>query len=334
MGHPSTIAVFRALQLGDMLCAVPALRALRGLYPQAVITLIGLPWAAQFRQRFARYLDRFIAFPGYPGLPEQAPDIRATLGLFQWARGRFDLALQMHGSGALTNSLLLLLGARRSAGFHPARGWCPGPEGWWPYPEDAHEVHRNLRLVRYLGASDIGAVNDRLEFPLTEADRHEAAEHARSVGLVLAPDAAYVCLHAGARHAAKRWAPERFAQVGAALAARGYQVVLTGSAAERPLAAAVAAAMRAPAINLACDISIGGMAALMAGARVVVSNDTGAAHLAVALDVPTVVIFFATDAARWAPLDLRRHRVLANASGVEVPDVLAALDELLVLEQR
>lgn len=125
---PHNIVILRALQLGDLLCAVPSFRALRKAFPAARITLVGLPWAESFVQRFQAYLDDFVAFPGWPGLPEREPQIEQIPGfLAEMQARRFDLALQMQGSGGFTNPLIRLFGARQTVGFY-----LPGqyfPEG-------------------------------------------------------------------------------------------------------------------------------------------------------------------------------------------------------------
>src|SRR5690606_8920872 len=91
----STIGVFRALQLGDMLCAVPSLRALRERWPHAKVALIGLPWQRELLARFPEYVDDLVVFPGYPGLPEQAYDGRRLAEFLDEMNARsFDLLLQ------------------------------------------------------------------------------------------------------------------------------------------------------------------------------------------------------------------------------------------------
>lgn len=302
---PRRVVVLRALQLGDMLCAVPALRALRAALPAAEIVLAGLPWAEGFVRRFHRYLDDFLALPGYPGLLEEPVQPSAVPPFLAAAQARrFDLAIQLHGSGTVSNPLLVLLGARRNAGFFQPGQFCPDPGHFLPYPEHGHEIERLLRLIDFLGIPRRGS---ELEFPLYEEDRRalRALPAARELAA-----GTYVCLHPGARLPSRRWPPERFAAVADALARQGLRVVLTGSRAEAPLTAAVAAAARSPVLDLAGQTSLGALAALLAGARLLVCNDTGVSHLAAALRVPSVVIFSGADPERWAPLDGARHRAL------------------------
>ena len=125
---PRRVGILRALQLGDLLCAVPALRALRAALPDAEMVLIGLPWARSFVQRFDMYLDGFREFPGYPGLPEQVPRLE-RIGAFldEIQAEKFDLVLQMQGSGRITNPLAVLLGAGSPPGFGSPVDTAPIP---------------------------------------------------------------------------------------------------------------------------------------------------------------------------------------------------------------
>src|SRR4051812_20778015 len=172
--NPRKIAVFRALKLGDLLCAVPALRALRSAYPEARISLIGLPWAREFVDRYRAYLDDFHEFPGYPGLPEQEPEpdrIPAFLTAMQ--EEHFDLAIQLHGSGGVSNPLVRLFGAKRTAGFYERGSDCLDPWTFLPYPEHGLELRKLLSLMEFLG---IPARGEGLEFPIQPADRAQALQ--------------------------------------------------------------------------------------------------------------------------------------------------------------
>jgi ADP-heptose:LPS heptosyltransferase len=293
------IAILRALQLGDMMCAVPALRALAAAFPEARITLIGLPWARQFAARFRRYLHGYLEFPGFPGMPERQVDLRGLPEFFEGARSaRFDLVLQMHGSGELTNPLAVLLGGARTAGFFRPGRFCPDPARYAPWRDDEHEVLRWLRLAEALGAPPRGT---HLEFPFHEPDYEEW----RAFGL-----RHYAVLHPGSQLASRRWPAERFAEVGDALAREGLRVAITGTAREALLTRRVKDMMREPALDLAGRTSLGGLAALIARARLLVSNDTGVSHIAAATRTPSVVVACGSDPARWAPLNHDLHRVL------------------------
>jgi ADP-heptose:LPS heptosyltransferase len=322
-GSRPRIAVFRGTPgIGDLLCAVPSWRALRAAVPDAHVTLIGQPWTAAFAERLPTYLDDHLAFPGFPGIPDAGHDVRAAVAFLAEAqRRRFDLVLQQHGDGTITNLIVELLGARHAAGFHGGRH---RPGRWFVrYPAGRHEIHRHLLLLEHLGAPSLG---DHLELPVTAAERRGAAALAPSAG-------PYVVLHPGAKAAARRWPAASFAALGAQLCDDGLAVVVTGSEGERRLARDIADA--AGGESVAGATTLGELAALVDGARVVVTNDTGTSHVAVARQVPSVVVVPGAHDTAWLPLDRRRHRVVAGDDGpAGVDRVVAAAVSVMAVDAR
>ncbi len=321
------IAVFRALQLGDLLVAVPAFRALRQHFPNAEITLIGLPWAASFVQRFSRYIDRFVEFVGYPGINEVAYDAQRTMRFLAEQRAyRYDIVVQMHGSGRTSNPFVLALGATCSVGYY--ENVAAGLTIEARYPDDQHEKWRNLKLVEllvqtlvveadvsYLSRLSIAkqdvihlSLQVRLEFPLFADDYAEADA---LLGPYLQGGKRIIGIHSGARPPARRWPVEYFANVADSLARQfDAQIVLTGGPGEEQTVQAVSDAMHFPALSLVGKTSLGGLAALMKRFELFISNDTGPSHIACAVDCPSITLFGPAEVRRWAPLGRERHSIM------------------------
>ena len=321
---PKSVIVLRALQLGDMLCAIPALRALRTALPDARITLVGLPWASALVGRYGHYLDDFIEFPGYPGLPERVPQVQRFPAFLNEVQSRhYDLALQLHDSGTITNPLIILFGAHKVAGFCEPGQYCPEEGDFMPYPLSEPEAWRHLRLMEYLG---IPLKGDDPEFPLMPSDWEEFHSIEIQYGLERGQ---YAVIHAGSRQGERRWSIDRFAALADELAARGLDIVLTGTPEELTLTKALAVQMERPSLNLAGRTSLGCLAALLSGSRLLICNDTGVSHLADALNIPSVVLFTAPDVYRWAPKDKDLHRVLVQAANIFPSAVMQEVDGLL-----
>ncbi|MBL8159436.1 glycosyltransferase family 9 protein [Candidatus Saccharibacteria bacterium] len=295
------IAVFRALRLGDVLVAIPALRALRAAFPRAHIDYIGLPMTRELVQRYTSYIDGYIDFPGYPPLPQQEADpARVVEFLQRMQAGTYDLAIQMHGNGSSTNALVALFGARRTAGYAIPEGYWPNRQWFMAHPEGQPEILQHLALMEFLGIKNQG---EKLEFPMSDEDQR------RLKALFNPQSQPYACIHPGAFSNA-RWPAEQFSVVADRLAETGLTIVLTGSEQERGLTGQVAAGMKSDAIDLAGKTDLGTLAALLRHSRLLVSNDTGVAHMAVATDTPSVTIFTTADPAVWAALDQQRHPYL------------------------
>lgn len=330
MDNINKIAILRALHLGDMLCMIPAVRSIKKAFPQAEITLLGLPGKEDFAERFRHYFSGFMEFPGWPGLPEQEP-VPAKIARFlaDAQRQQFDLVLQMQGSGTHTNDCCFLLNGRITAGLRAAGVWAPNEQLFPLMTESEHEILRLLKIVHALGIPIDGTA---LEFPLTPA---EYAQAGMIMELLQLEPGKYICLHPGARDPRRRWPAASFAAIGDTLAAMGHTILVTGAAEEAALTQAVTAQMQYPAIDLvahAGQTTIGEMAALIKSATLLLSNDTGVSHIAAALCVPSVIIFSAySDPARWAPLNDQLHTAVPAAHANDLAYVLGALESKMKL---
>lgn len=316
------IAVFRVLQLGDLLCSVPAFRALRHAYPEAHITLLGLPWAKSFTERFNQYFNDFLHFPGYPALPEQPFNPRATVEFLQQIQTqRYDLVLQMQGNGSIVNPLMELFGTKYVAGFYKADDYAPNKEYFMEYPNYGSEVERHLKLMEFLGIDSQGT---DLEFPLTAEDQADFDK----LNLPIIKDR-YICIHAGSRGLSRRWPPEYFAALGDYVADHGFEVVLTGTKDELEIVEQVIARMKHKPVNTAGITSLGAVGVLIKNAYGLISNCTGVSHVASAMKTRSVVISLDGEPERWGPLNKSLHHTL---NWLETPDfnfVKAEVEKML-----
>jgi hypothetical protein len=205
------------------------------------------------------------------------------------AQGSGHVAVDLHGRGPASQELLLATGPASLLAFRsPATGvpaFRDGP-AWFL---DEHEVTRWCRLLA-AGGADCGPEDLRLR--------------PRPV----APKDGPVVVHPGAASAARRWPVGRWGAVVTALRAAGHPVVVTGTADEADLGAALAGA---GARDLTGALDLDALAGVVAGSRLVLSGDTGTAHLATAYGVPSVLLFGPTPPHWWGPaIDADRHTVL------------------------
>jgi ADP-heptose:LPS heptosyltransferase len=230
------------------------------------------------------------------------------------------VAVDLHGNGPASHRLVWALRAKTTMMYaSPADPDVAGP--WWDQRE--HEVSRWCRLVEWWGVP---------------ADRN-------ALGLALPPPGPWpadaVIVHPGAASGSRRWPPERFAAVARELAASGLRPIITGTVQERSLAlrVAVAAGLGRQAVA-AGRTTLTDLARLVAAARLVISNDTGVAHLAVAFGTPSVTLFGPVSPALWGPpAAIRRHVALWKGAGFrpgnahgDVPDprlLRITVDEVL-----
>ncbi|WP_353507511.1 glycosyltransferase family 9 protein [Intrasporangium sp.] len=273
------VLVLRALGLGDLYAAVPALRGIRRRWESAEVALAADPALGALMVAHG-LVDRVVPTDG-PSTP-------------RWDDPGPDVAVNLHGSGPESHRALGRLSPRHLVAFHcAAAGFVDGPA----WQADEHEVDRWCRLVASAGG-DCSAADLRL--PPPEADPGSP--------LADLPDTPVV-IHPGAAAGSRRWPPDRWAAVATSLSEEGWPVVVTGGPGEQDACRRVAA--HPGVADLSGRLGLRDLAALIGAARLLVSGDTGVAHVATAYGTPSVLLFGPTPPDHWGPrIDSHLHRVL------------------------
>ncbi len=314
-GKAERILVIKAAGIGDLLLAVPALRALRARFPGAEIDLFVTPKCAPLLKG-SPYVDHVFVIPT-EGMQNRMAlsEVKPMIHLLRRLRSRrYDLVINLYHlfsrRGAFRFRLLLqAVGAKFSIGRNTdgrGRFYDAAIDDSWEDPVFAsrHEVDLNLDVVRLLGAEDPG---EGLEFSLCDADRSRANQVLKAGGtgengrlrIVLNPggDAVY-----------KRWPAEYFASLADQLMDRtGAEVLIVGSEMDHPIVERIVSQMAHRPVDLAGKLSLPELAALFETVDLMVTNDTGPMHLAVAVGTPVVALFGPGKPGRYGPYGGKGH---------------------------
>ena len=280
------VLVVKLRSIGDTVLTTPSLIALRRFLPKAKIDILLEDWVAPLLDGFD-VVDDVIAVGD-----SSASKLNVVREL---RRRRYDVAFNLHG-GTTATLLTRGSGARYRVGFphyqysflynHLQR---PATDFW-----QENTVHSAEQQLALLGSAGV-PVEDRPRSRLAVTDKGRTArvrewlEHGR-----------YALLHPGTAFFTKQWPPENFARAADFLAEKDLSVIAIGSKDEASILSEFRAATTQP-VTIFDDLTLPEITALAANACVFVGNDSGIAHIAAAVNIPTVVIFGSSNRDHWAP---------------------------------
>lgn len=344
--HHKNILCIRLDNMGDVLMSQPAMRALKESVPGRKITLLTSSAGSSIAP-FIAEIDEIIPFDVPWVKTDEMNGAQRLLALASVLRSReFDAAVifTVYSQNPLPAAMLcyqaginIVLGYCRENPYQLLSQWVPDKE---PLDYILHEVERQLRLVETAG----GTTSDtRLSLEIPEESRQEILDRLAAAGLQ--PDEPWLVLHAGVSEEKRRYPANEYITACRSLIRQGYKIVLSGSGSERGYVDKIAHPLSGAAINIAGKLSIAELIALIAGAPVLISNNTGPVHIAAAVGTPVVVLYAMTNPQHtpWQVLnrvlyfevrpELRtKNRLLQSFSGVSTPRATPRAIELAVDE--
>jgi ADP-heptose:LPS heptosyltransferase len=285
------LLVVRPDNLGDVLLAGPAIAALRAAAPRARLDLLASPAGAPAAALLPEVDEVVVARVSWQQIETTAepPDRDLVVRL---AARHYDAAVILTsfsqspwpaGYALQQAGIPVRAGTSKEFGGTALTHWVPAPD------DGLHQVDRALHLLGRLGVASLG---HRLHADVSMTARADALAALGTAGHD--PDGPYAVVLPGASCPARRWPADRFRAAAALLAGSGLPVVVSGPASERDLVDDVASGTpRVTALAGALDVP--GLAGLLRGAAVAVTNNSGGMHLADAVGTPVVALFGGTE---------------------------------------
>lgn len=296
-----SVLAIRLDSLGDVLMTTPALAAIRHTLPLARLTLLASPGGMQ-AARHVPGIDDLIAFQApWMKSPEAETDTQVdtcTHMVGRLAARRFDAAIifTVCTQSALPAALLCLLAGIPLRLAHSRENPYALLTDWVADTDVVadgmrHEVARQLALVAAVGMQ---APSDRLQFRFGMDDALHLRK--RLADAAVDPKKPYFVVHPGASAPSRRYPAAHFGRAARIIAEQSdCLAVFTGEPGEGALIDEARAAMGIPSISLAGQLSLGELAALIDGAQILLSNNTGPVHIAAALNKPVVDLYALTN---------------------------------------
>jgi ADP-heptose:LPS heptosyltransferase len=291
------IAILNPAAVGDFIVTLPAVHALKAAYRSAHIVYIGKQWHAEFLRGRPGPIDGVAVVPTVPGVGAplgcgyEQSEIDAFLQTMR--SHQFDLAFQMYGGGRYSNPFIRQFGARVSVGLR-----APDAEPLDRCLLYVYLQNNRLRMLELAALAGANRMQLGRELEVSDRDRAEA-----DIVLSTLQGKRLIVIHPGASDPRRRWPPEHFAAAADALADEGETcIAVNGVAAEADLVSKVIRNMRYPAIDLCEKVSLSALCAVLERAALLISNDTGPLHMALAIGTPAVGIYWFSNLYLAGPL--------------------------------
>lgn len=295
------VLVIRLRSIGDTVLTTPSLFALRRFLPQATIHILIEDWIAPLLNG-SPLVDEVISIPRH-GNSARARVARAL------HRTGYDVVYNLHG-GTTATFLTRASGATHRVGFNHYQyarlhnHVAPAPQDIWSRPA-LHSVEQQLALIGWTGVP----VTDRPAAQLAVTESAAQAISRRLSAEQIDDDSSLALIHPAAALETKRWPTENFARITEAVAARGMTPVVIAAPNEKPVLETLRSQTSTRVV--ACDdLSLPEVTALAARARLFIGNDSGIAHIAAAVNTPSVIIFGSSNLIHWRPWTENKSEVV------------------------